>query len=214
LAERMRIAVFTQSPLGGEVDAEVRATTLDAARRCETLGHVVEEIPCPYGEQIVDDTWIHISFIAWALRLSTRLRPGCDAAKLEPWTHALAELWKPQWPDFVGVARRLRATRHRSAQLFERYDLLLCPTLAELPPRIGEFAPDLPFELTFPREKHHIALTPIQNATGDPAISLPLGVGGNGLPIGVQASSAPGTEATLLSLAYALAGDDAFRMLA
>lgn len=211
--ERLRIAVFTDSPLGDDVDPEVRSTTSDAARRCEALGHRVEEIACPYDAQIIDDTWIHIGFLAWGFRMQTRLRPGFDAGKLEPWTQGLAELWKKHWTGTVGVARRLRATRHVSARLFERYDVLLCPTLAAPPPALGELAPDLPFDTVLPRQKRHIAFTPIQNATGDPAISLPLGVSRGGLPIGVQASAAWGGETTLLSLAYELERDGAFRTL-
>jgi amidase len=212
-AERLRIAVFTDSPLGDDVDPEVRETSLAAARRCEALGHSVEEIRCPYDAQILHDTWIHIGFLAWGFRLQTRVRPGFDPERLEPWTHALAEFWKRDWRGLVGVARRLRATHHVSARLFDRYDLLLCPTLAAPPPVLGELAPDLPFDVVFPREKRHIPFTPIQNATGDPAISLPLGTTRSGLPIGVQASAARGGEAALLSFAYELEGDGAFCML-
>ena len=111
------------------------------------------------------------------------------------------------------LARRMRAARHISTRVFERHDLLLCPTLAGLPPTIGKFAPDLPFDATFPGEKRHMPFAPIQNATGDPAISLPLGVSAAGLPIGVQFAAAPTREATLLSVAYELEGDGAFRML-
>jgi amidase len=212
-AERLRIAVFTDSPLGDEVDGEIRETTLESARQCEALGHSVEEIPCPYAAQLLHDTWNHISFLAWLLRLQARLRPGVNAAKLEPWTQGLAEQWKSHWWGFIGLARRMRAASQVSARLFERYDLLLCPVLAGLPPAIGEFAPDLPFDVTFPREKQHMPFAPIQNATGDPAISLPLGVSAAGLPIGVQFAAAPGQEATLLSIALELEGDGAFRML-
>ncbi len=212
--ERLRIAVFTDSPLGDEVDGEVRKTTLEAARRCEALGHSVEAIPCPYEARLVHDIWIHIGFVAWILRLQTRLRRGIDAAKLEPWTHALADMWKRNSWRFLKVAFRMRATRHGSAQLFERFDLLLCPTVAGPPPAIGEFAPNLPFDNIFPGEKRHMPFAPIQNATGDPAISLPLGVSAAGLPIGVQFAAAPGREATLLSVALELEGDGAFRMLA
>ena len=107
------------------------------------------------------------------------------------------------------LARRMRAARHVSTRVFERHDLLLCPTLAEPPPTIGEFAPDLPFDAIFPGEKRHMPFAPIQNATGDPAISLPLGVSAAGLPIGVQFAAAPTREATLLSVAYELEGDGA-----
>ncbi len=213
-AQRLSIAVFTDSPLGDEVDGEVRETALESARRCEALGHSIEEISCPYAAQLLHDTWNHISFLAWVLRLQARFRPGVDTAKLEPWTQGLAEQWKTHWWGFIGLARRMRAARHVSARLFERYDMLLCPVLAGLPPEIGEFAPDRPFEVTFPSEKQHMPFAPIQNATGDPAISLPMGVSASGLPIGVQFAAAPGREATLLSIALELESDGAFRMLA
>ncbi len=53
--------------------------------------------------------------------------------------------------------------------------------------------------------------TSIQNATGDPAISLPLGLSGDGLPIGVQVAALHGGEARLLGLAYELEAAGAFR---
>ena len=68
--------------------------------------------------------------------------------------------------------------------------------------------------MTFLKEKRHMPFAPIQNSTGDPAISLPLGVSESGLPIGVQFAAAPGREATLLLIALELEGDGAFRMLA
>ena len=49
-----------------------------------------------------------------------------------------------------------------------------------------------------------MAFTPIQNATGDPAISLPLGSSATGLPIGVHLSAAPGYDRRLLEVAYEL----------
>ena len=76
---------------------------------------------------------------------------------------------------------------------------------------IGFISPDLPFAVAFERQKHHFPFTPIQNATGDPAISLPLAVASNGLPLGVQFAAAHGGEAMLLGLAYELEAAGAFR---
>ncbi len=111
----------------------------------------------------------------------------------------------------------MNATSETSAQVFAPgaggYDLLLCPTLGELPPEIGVLAPDKPFEETMQLERDHICFTPLQNMTGDPAISLPMGVSSTGLPIGVQFAAGLGNEATLLSLAYELEAADSFRQL-
>jgi amidase len=56
-----------------------------------------------------------------------------------------------------------------------------------------------------------VAFTPLQNVTGDPAISLPLAVSACGLPIGMMFSAPIGREATLLELAYELEAASAFR---
>jgi amidase len=49
-----------------------------------------------------------------------------------------------------------------------------------------------------------VAFTPLQNATGDPAISLPLGESASGLPVGMMLSAVRGQESRLLELAYEL----------
>ena len=49
-----------------------------------------------------------------------------------------------------------------------------------------------------------VAFTPLQNATGDPAISLPLAESSSGLPVGMMLSTLRGREARLLELAYEL----------
>ena len=49
-----------------------------------------------------------------------------------------------------------------------------------------------------------VAFTPLQNATGDPAISLPLAESAAGLPVGMMLSAVRGQEARLLELAYEL----------
>ena len=49
-----------------------------------------------------------------------------------------------------------------------------------------------------------IAFTPLQNATGDPAISLPMGMSTHGLPIGVQVAAPRGHDRRVLEVAYEL----------
>jgi amidase len=205
-SERLRIGVYTDSPLGNEVDAEVREATLAAGRACSALGHHVEEIACPYEGRVIDDVWTYFGFIAFAVGLQTRAlqRSRYEASNFEPWTRGLASLYQRNWLDSIGLIRRLRAVQSVSARLFSQYDILLCPTLSRLPPRIGELRPDRSFEELLPLEKQLCCFTPIQNVTGEPAISLPLAVSRSGLPIGVQAAAEPGGEARLLALAYEL----------
>jgi amidase len=81
---------------------------------------------------------------------------------------------------------------------------VLTPTLPDPPPRIGHFDATAGYGQIIERITDWLAYTPLQNATGDPAISLPLAESAAGLPIGMMFSAAPGQEARLLELAYEL----------
>jgi amidase len=59
----------------------------------------------------------------------------------------------------------------------------------------------------------YVAFTPLNNATGSPAISLPLAATADGIPIGVQFMGRQGDERTLLEVAYELEADQPFRRL-
>jgi amidase len=78
------------------------------------------------------------------------------------------------------------------------------PTLAAETPLIGHFDPTAPYEQVMNRLLDWVAFTPLQNATGDPAISLPLATSASGMPVGMMFASVRGREARLLELAYEL----------
>lgn len=89
------------------------------------------------------------------------------------------------------------------ADLFEKVDIVLCPTSpmepfnaeGPMPNRVGE-VPISPYNAG--------ALTIPANISGFPAISIPAGLSENGLPIGVQAIARRHEDALLLDLALAM----------
>jgi amidase len=81
---------------------------------------------------------------------------------------------------------------------------VLTPTLADEPPRIGHLDPTVDYQQIIDRLIEWVAFTPLQNATGEPAISLPLAESAAGLPIGMMFVAPIGQEAQLLELAYEL----------
>ncbi len=210
---RLRIGVFSDSPLGGPVDPEVRAAALAAGRTLADLGHAVEEIPCPFEAGLIEDFWLFWAFLGWGFRVLTRWtrRGGYDPGELEPWTHGLAARFWENLGKALPAVRRLRAAHRISERVFAQRDLVLCPTAATPAPEVGHLAPDVPFDTALERVRSTFCFTPIQNATGDPAISLPLGMSEGGLPIGVQLAARQGGEASLLALAYELEAAGAFR---
>ncbi len=99
---------------------------------------------------------------------------------------------------------RLRAVRPQTARLFRTYDAVLTPTLADPPPPIGHLDPTADYQQIIDRLIDWVAFTPLQNATGEPAISLPLAESAEGLPVGMMFCAPAGDEARLLQLAYEL----------
>ena len=205
-AEPLRIGVFTDAPIGTPVHEDNRRAALDGARRCEDLGHHVEEIPCPFDGLVIDDFLRYWGFVAWIQMIGAKVlvHPRFDSSKLEPWTRGLAGHFTSQRRAVAKSVVRLRGFARTYADVMARHDVLICPTTAAPPPELGYLATDLPFETAFARLREYLPFTPLQNIVGAPAISLPLGRSATGLPVGVQFAATAGGETTLLGLALGL----------
>ncbi|MCW2837414.1 MAG: amidase, Asp-tRNAAsn/Glu-tRNAGln amidotransferase subunit, partial [Marmoricola sp.] len=83
-------------------------------------------------------------------------------------------------------------------------DVVLTPTLSLVTPELGWLNPSQPYETIIDHLLEWVSFTPLQNATGDPAISLPMGTTSKGLPIGVQLAAERGNDRRLLQVAYEL----------
>ena len=202
----LRIGVFVDSAIGTPVDADHRAATTRAGKLCESLGHRVEAIACPFEAQVLRDFlrfWGSLGFVyLYGGKLFTHR--GFDRALLEPWTRDISRYFTSELGSSLRATRRLRRFTRTYAEVMQRYDVLVCPTTGTPPPRLGHLAPDVPFEVAFDRLLEFVPFTPFANAAGAPAISLPLGRGATGLPIGVQLSAAMGAERVLLALSLEL----------
>ncbi len=203
---RRRIAVLFEGMPGLTVTSQVREAVARAARACEGRGHVVEVIDYPFDEQFGHDFLRYWAFLAFAIEHGGRslYGPGFDRRLLEPLTLGLSGFFRSVAATLPATVLRLRRFEHAYAQVMARYDVLLSPVLSHPAPPIGHLAADLDFETHLIRLLRYVPFTAIQNVSGAPAISLPLGVSADGLPIGVQAAAAFGREATLLELAYEL----------
>ena len=82
--------------------------------------------------------------------------------------------------------RRLRRSQLASAAFFRQHDMVLTPTLATETPRVGHLDPTQDYDTILGRLLEWVAFTPLQNATGDPAVSLPLATTAAGLPQGMM----------------------------
>jgi amidase len=93
------------------------------------------------------------------------------------------------------------------------YDVLITPVVGHTTPKLGHLSPEVDFETLLPRLRNFVSFSPLNNATGSPAMSVPLGSTSDGLPIGVHFAGRHGGERTLLELAYELEQSRPFRRI-
>jgi Asp-tRNA(Asn)/Glu-tRNA(Gln) amidotransferase A subunit family amidase len=107
--------------------------------------------------------------------------------------------------DYLIAAKTMHNMSREVASFFKTYDILLTPTLGQPPLPLGSFdpTPDNPLN-GWLRAAEFCAFTPICNATGQPAMSVPLYWNAQGLPIGTHFIGRFGDEATLFRLASQL----------
>ena len=202
---RLRVAVVTAG-LGVEAAPEVAELTLKTARLLEELGHHVETASAPVPDSFPDDFLLYWSLLAWGIVRSGRRRHGrgWDPERLDNLTLGLARHAGRNLHRLPMAIGRLRRSRRLTEAFFGSYDVALTPTLATATPRVGHLDPTRDYETIMERMLAWVAFTPWQNATGEPAISLPLATSAEGLPQGMMFGAAAGREATLLELAYEL----------
>jgi Asp-tRNA(Asn)/Glu-tRNA(Gln) amidotransferase A subunit family amidase len=205
----LRIALQTETWNGSPTDPQCREAAEDAARLCESLGHHVEparfEIDLePYRE--ATSTIIGASVRATIEDRARALGREVSAEDVEPGTWLVgAGGAAKDAPAYVRAIKTIHATGRKLAGFLERYDLVLTPTLATPPVELGRLSLSNPN----PGESlgalfQTVGFTQLANATGNPAMSVPLYWDGDGLPIGAQFMARMNDEATLFRLATQL----------
>jgi len=211
-ARRLRIGLVLDSVTGARTDDETRAAVMSTAELLSSLGHQVVVMPPPMDGQFAEDFTLYWGLLAYAAsRLGGRAFAGLDPTRLDALTLGLAGHYRARARHTAAALIRLSRSQSAYARAITGYDAVLSPVLASTTPRIGHLSPQEPFEELFPRLVEYVAFTPLNNASGSPALSLPLGTTASGLPVGVQLMAAHGAERTLLELAYELEAARPFR---
>jgi len=224
---RLRIAFSLAHPLGRALHPECATAVRDAAHLLESLGHDVAEGPLPFDGRAVAAAFLMLYFgetgaslAALARHLGRPARP----ADVEPTTWLLGLLGRTYTAaDFAAARHTWNDSARRMGTFHQTHDLLLTPTLAGPPVRIGELQPR-PVERALLRVVNTFGLgglvrrsglveklaeqslektpyTQVANLTGQPAMSVPLHWTADGLPCGVQFIAALGAEDVLFRLA-------------
>jgi amidase len=204
--KRLKIAFSTANYFGTEPHPDVKAAVEASAKLCGGLGHEIVVVKNPVrGEAFVGaftTVWASIAARLVALAQSNKLDPQ-DV--FEPWTLGLAEFLAKKPDDALADALAVfKQTELQIDAFLEPYDAWLTPVLSAPPVRLGEQAPTVPFATLYDRTMSYVAYTPLHNVAGTPAMSVPLGMSEDNLPIGSQFAAAKGAEGLLFALAYEL----------
>jgi len=200
-AGELRIAVATTPPVDVPVDPECVAAARGAAELLTGLGHDVVEAAPPWSIPEMFLAFVRV----WQVGPATA---GVDdLSLLEPINRALAEQARATpSPDYGAAIMQLQTIARRVVAFWDDFDVVVTPTLALPPVPIGwtwEGTDGDPLQ-AFARQALFTPYTALVNVTGQPAASLPLHVGSDGLPVGVQFIGRPFDEATLVRLAAQL----------
>ncbi|GAA2558135.1 amidase family protein [Streptomyces koyangensis] len=221
----LRIGFTTRSPIGTEVDPHAVAAVDETAKLLAHLGHEVEP-----AEPEIDHRQLALDFLAmWTTQLAQtvdeiRRTTGAGPGDFELDTHLLAAAGRSlPAPRYFAAHQRWNTYSRQLAAFHDRYDLLLTPTLARPPVRLGELDTPAPVR-TLARGLMKVGLlgtlagtkaweravianlaatpyTQLANITGRPAMSVPTYRTPEGLPLGTQFVGPLGGEGTLLALA-------------
>jgi len=225
---KLNIAFTVQSPLGTEVHPECIEAVLKTSKYLESLGHNVVEKEAPTNGENLAHSYLTMYFgevAALLASLDNILGRPVKMSDVELTTWIIGLVGKAtSAEEFVLSIREWDIAALEMETFHETYDLYLTPTTAMPPARIGELEPSSSEKLAMLAAgkmgaggvlkkmgiveqvaKNNLKRTPftqLANLTGQPAMTVPLHLSQDGMPVGVQFMAARGRE----DLLYALAG--------
>lgn len=195
-----------------ETDPQVAAATEATANLLEQLGHQVTQASPPALADGSAVAYFLTAYTAWVAReldhLSELVGAPLTEDGFEAGTWAIAEAGRlVSATQYLEALEGLHGVTRRTVAWWEvdGFDLLLTPTIPELPPTLGQFGStkEEPMSGLF-RSVGPSSFNAPFNITGQPGISVPLHVSEEGLPIGMQLVAAPAREDLLIRLAAQL----------
>jgi amidase len=206
---KLRVAWTAVAPNRAAVDPQCEAAARSTAEALESLGHEVSEA----APEWFDENYVPYFLAIWSAGCAGQLTEighligGLDMSKVEPLSRELYEEGKRlSAADLIVTLDYLHGLARRIVAFWDDYDVLVTPTLAQLPQELVwlEPEPGEPAMRMLEKSGDFTPFTPAFNLTGQPAVSLPLEMSEEVLPIGVQFVGRPASEELLLSLSAQL----------
>ncbi|QUW20499.1 amidase [Sporosarcina sp. Marseille-Q4063] len=228
----LKIAFTTKSPVGTPVSEEARLAVEKTVKWLEKDGHIVEERDNGVdGIQLMRDYYLmnsgEIAALIQKLERAVGRPITADDVEIETWM--LNEAGKSvSAAEFSASLASWDTAAAQMAALHQTYDFYITPTNAFTAPKIGELTfskanqeqmrsnisgvsgnkqQELIYDMFLP-SLTYTPFTQLANLTGQPAVSVPVHLSKEGLPLGVQVMAQKGEEHRLLQLAFQLEQTD------
>ncbi len=205
----LRIALTLDPPIEAVLDPACEEAARAAAELLASLGHEVREVTAPWKGTDLLSTFS----VLWAANVAISVTHGqlvggrtATEENVEPLTWALHRRGlEHSSVEYLGATAVLQGFARGVISLWRDIDVLITPALARRPVRIGEIdtCGEKPMD-EFRKAGQFTPYTAAINVTGQPAISVPLFQGADGLPLAVQMVGPPAGEGVLLALASQL----------
>lgn len=222
----LRIAISTRSPVGTPVSNDAIIAVEKTAKWLEAEGHNVEIKESKVdGVQLMENYFLmnsgEISKVIMQIEQLINREITADDVEVETWLLNIAGR-SVSAAEFSASLSAWDVAAKQMAEFHEVYDFYITPTCAYTAPKIGELThseekeklfiekiatlnakqqQSFIYEMFLP-SLTYTPFTQLANLTGQPAISLPVHLSDNGLPVGVQVMSNKGSEDQLFKLAY------------
>ncbi|MET3684083.1 amidase [Alkalibacillus flavidus] len=192
---------------GGQVpvDTDTREAFNEAVKLLTDLGHHVHMIDPPldfadFTEQFMN-VWIASGAVAID-HVGAMVGKTPSEKTLEPLTHEIYEAGQ-QMDAFTYESSRVRmqVISQQMMQLHDTFDVIVTPVFNQKTFKTGELNPQSIADMTTIMMKH-CSFTQLANASGQPAMSVPIYWSNDQLPIGIQFQAGLGHDALLFQLAH------------
>ncbi|MGM8364048.1 amidase [Virgibacillus sp. W0181] len=229
---QLKVAYTTKSPVGTPVSEDAKQTVEKTVKWLEQQGHIVEEKENGVdGIQLMHDYFImnsgEMATVMKQLEKAFGRELTADDVEIETWMLNVAGNSVSAVEFSESLASWDVAAAHMT-KLHETYDFYITPSSAFTAPKVGELSfskeeqmkwrtlieaadkqkqQELIYDMFLP-SLTYTPFTQLANLTGQPAMSLPVHIATNGLPIGVQVIAQKGREDQLLKLAYEMEQTD------
>ena len=207
---RLRIAYCAQTIQDTPLHSDVQATFEKTVKLCGELGHTMIELPkleanlrkLYKAQGFVSGAVALVGYEEWAEKMQRPL----DITTLE-WLalvgYRAAKELTPK--DVAWGLQTIRVVGRQILALYRDFDVLLQPIQITPPPPLGFLDPMNVRAREFNRRQGQtFGLTPLANLTGQPSMSVPMGLSGDRLPLAMMFSGRYADEATLFRLAAQL----------